>query len=293
MKLNKTRLTIYDQLSYQRAKETFPKEKGTCPEETSQFINLILEVNENSEAPTIQNAINFARSWTELGFILPQEIMNKILRAAFEFPIFIPQLSLLASFFHDASWLFNALLKLIRKQPDLIKKSIQNNFEVWNFIFKYFDKDFYEKSESLDIDYSERQFAFLSEVLIFKWPQDQMETTISNNVKSISQFCASLDGEVPDGILNCLAPLFPKEVLSALSGKVDRLNSQNLAFFYSLGLNESEDFAGDKLVIALKMIPKDLEIAQQLASELDEAQSKTFQQMLSHFNTSTKHFTID
>lgn len=293
MKLNKTRLTIYDQLSYQRAKETFPKENGTCPEETFQFINLILEVNENSEAPTIQNAINFARSWAELGFILPQEIMNKILHAAFEFPIFIPQLSLIASFFHDVSWLFNALLKLIKKYPDLIKKSIENNNEVWNFIFKYFDKDFYEKSESLDIDYSERQFAFLSEVLVFYWPSDQTETTISNNVKLISQFCVSLDGEVPEAILNCLAPLFPKEVLSSLSGNVDKLNSQNLAFFYSLGLNESEDFVGDKLIMALKMIPKDINIAQELASELDEQGSKAFNQMLKHFNTSTKHFTID
>ncbi|KAK8863609.1 hypothetical protein M9Y10_011297 [Tritrichomonas musculus] len=292
MKLNKTRLSVYDQLSYQRAKETFPKEEGTCPEETFHFINLILEVNENSEAPTIQNAINFARSWAELGFILPQEIMNKILRAAFQFPIFIPQLSLLASFFHDASWLFNALLKLIKKQPDLIKKSIQNNFEVWNFILKYFDKDFFEKSESLDIDYSERQFAFLSEVLIFKWPQDQYETTISNNVKSISQFCASLDGEVPDAILNCLAPLFPKEVISSLSGKIDKLNSQTLAYFYSLGLNENKDFTGNKLVMALKLIPRNSAIAQQLANELDEEDSKTFQQMLKHYNTTTKHFTI-
>ena len=44
--------------------------------------------------------------------------------------------------------------------------------------------------------------------------------------------------------------------------------------------------------MALKLIPRNSAIAQQLANELDEEDSKTFQQMLKHYNTTTKHFTI-
>ena len=292
-KPTKSKLTIFDQQNYLRALETFPKEKGKCPEDTENFLGNILEVNQEADEAIIQNAINFTRSWTELGFSLPQRIMNKVLHAAFLFPAFIPQLSLLSDQYSDQSWLFNALLKLIRTQPELVLNSIRRNSSVWHFILKYFDEDFYAKSTEKEKKYNERDCSFLSEVLIFEWPQTDIETTISNNVKSICTFCVDLEGEVPEGILNCLAPLFPNETLSAIAGKVHKLNSSNLAYFYSLGLNTQPEFTGNNLIMAMKMFPKDAEIAEALASQLSEPEKALMEQMVKHYNPKTKHFTIE
>ncbi|OHT10872.1 hypothetical protein TRFO_19660 [Tritrichomonas foetus] len=307
--MNEKRFKIFDQLCFNRALETFPEEPGTCPEYTSQFILSILEVSENSDKSTLQNAINFARSWAELGFILPQKVMNRVLRAAFEFPIFIPQLSLLSPFFSNKGWLFNALLKLIREQPDLFFRSIEKNNSVWNFIFKQFDQDFFDKSEILDIEYSERPFSFLSEVLIFEWPSknspSSSEISIANNVRLIAEYCLAHPGEVADSILNCIAPLFPNEILPILAGKAEVLNGNNLAYFFSLYSNDNDEsdhkkeasdmkncLTGDSLTMALKLLPKNLKLAQSLVEGLGESEKRIFDEMLSHYNEKTKHFTV-
>jgi hypothetical protein len=71
-----SRLTLFDKLAFQRAKETFPAQSGTCSEDDGAFLLSILEVSTNVECGTIQQAINLARSWCELGTILPQNLMN-------------------------------------------------------------------------------------------------------------------------------------------------------------------------------------------------------------------------
>ena len=299
--MSQLKFSPFDKICYDRAKETFPKEKGTCSEDTEQFILSITEVKESSDIPTLQNAINFARSWAELGFILPQKVMNKILRAAFKEKIIVPQLSLLASFFSNNNWLFNAIMKLMKTQPKVFIESIEKNNPVWGFILKAFDADFYEKSVMLDTNYYERPISFLSEVLLFRWPQkptDEIslmsipQVSISENAKMIIDFCVNLKGEAANGIINSIAPLFPNETLSSISGHADRLTGNNLAYFVSLGFKKKDGLKGDDLTIALKILPRNPKLADSLARNLDDAQKKTYQEMKNHFNTTTKHFSF-
>lgn len=286
------RLQIVQRIYYQRGRDTFPKEEGSCSEDDSRFLLSILDVPTNEDRSTIQNAINFARSWIELGRILPQKVINKIVLYSFYTPAYIPQLALLAPLFPSRNWLFNSIDKILRTKTDLFKKSIKENNPVWGFILREFDEDFYEKSELLDKSYDERAFAFLAESVIFSWPYDQStNVTISQLVQAFAQFCIEHQSTASNGLLSVLAPIFPNEISQVADGCLERLSSASLTALYTLGYIKKGKSNGDKFILAMKLLPRMPDVAlDYIHDSYQTIEGKTVLTMKEHFDSENNCF---
>jgi hypothetical protein len=230
--------------------------------------------------------------WCELGTILPQKIMNRIVYAAFLHPKFVPQLSLFAPYCTRRNcWLFCSILRLLQRHSEFFQRSIAESGPVWDFILPEIACDLSDKSEFLETPYDERPFAFLVESVIFAWPMAEIRNvTISSVVAAVASFCAAASGWVPDELLSYLAPLFPAEVVAAVAGKMNRLNAVCLEFLIAKGFNTPEHFTGNTAVIAMKLLPRMTDRALAMLEGDESEDAEIVRQMFRHLNTETKYF---
>ena len=184
------KLVPSDRIYFQRAIETFPEEKGNCSDDITEFILNIFEVNDKSNQSFIQNAVNFIRTWSEVGLNFPQRVMDLLFYVSFKHPFFLSQLAALSSSYSNSGWLFHSLLALVQDHTDLFKESIFHDFPVWEFILQEFDRDFFTKSDVLSTPYSDRPYSFLCESILFGWPA-RSASSVSGAAASLAGFLSS------------------------------------------------------------------------------------------------------
>jgi hypothetical protein len=182
-------------------------------------------------------------------------------------------------------------LALLQHHSDLFQRSIAEGNPVWDFILPEISTDLSDKSEFLDAPYDERPFAFLVESVLFAWPMPEIRNVaVSKIVSSVAAFCAAATGWVPDELLSYLAPLFPTEVVTAVAGKVNRLNAVCLEFLVAKGFDSLEHFTGNAAVMAMKLLPRMTEKAVAMIEGDESEDANIVRQMLRHLNPETKYF---
>jgi hypothetical protein len=147
-----------------------------------------------------------------------------------------------------------------------------------------------EKSDNYELPYAAYKVAFLIEVLIFYWPHEETrELTTNRLAETCAAFCASCDNRIADSLVSLIAPIWPKEVVRAMSGKIHRLSAPCLEFFYQMELDKLEGFRGDKEVMVLKLMPRMKKVAEKLLRDIPN-QSATLRAALRQFNPKTGHY---
>jgi hypothetical protein len=283
-------LCVFHRLVYQRACETFPPQEGTCSDANGSFLLSIFEISPDVDPRSIRRAIDLAQSWCELGKILPQTVMNRIVHAAFANSNFVSSLFTFSSFYEqDKGWIFHAISSLIKHDFELFKQSIHQGFRVWEFLLSEIAEDFEDKWEYLDAPFEEMGLSFLIESILFSWPMfETSELTLSAVALSFATFCANQKGRVSDRLLSYLATLFPYEVVAVMKGQIDRLNAECLVFLVESGLDNEAAFTGNNGVIAMKLLPSMKERALAFVEGKEVPEAEVIQAMVQHLDSNSQ-----
>jgi hypothetical protein len=243
---------------------------------------------------SIRNSINMARSWGEIGRILPQKVMNRLVFAAFDAPALVGQVVQFASFCESGrGWLFHALSWMLKKHSSLVRESIKDKGPIWDFLIRELADDCSEKSEHFGIPYANYPLSFLFECLLFFWEiPGRKELTVSVLAVEFAKFCAECSNSVGDELLSIIGPVFPKEVIGVMVNNIHRLTPPCLKYFYSTDLHTIEGFSGNKNTIVLKLLPMCDDIALKLADEIEDKE-KVLSSALRHYNRETHHYVCE
>jgi len=300
MRPHVARLGVFDRVSFQRAEETFPEQQGTMDIDNTMYLLSILEVSSEVECSVILNAVNLSHSWVLLGQVLSQQVMNRALLGAFRHPRLIPNVAELAATCDGRGWIFHAVLKIVRRDPDLFRASILGDHPIWHdFLLGEFADDFYDKSVYVDAPYDQRPFVFLMECILFGWPAaGAANVEVGRDlVPAFVEFCIAAGTPAANELMSYLAPVFPERVFPIVgNGFADRLNGQSLAFFYVWeGADKPERLRGNPAIMAEKLLARLPKQAKALIAEIppDDPELETVRAMLSHFNSRTKRFVVD
>ena len=279
-------------LMFNRGFETFPKEIGNLDESQEMFFSSILDDEDSLDPSTVQNSINFARSFCELGKTLKQTILNKIFFSSLRFQQFVPQLILFSKYYRTRSWIYNAIFHAMKHHFHLFRDSIINNHPIWSFILEKFEEDFQEKTQMLRTEYSEHPHAFLFECIIFGWEFERTDSIeVEDLVKAIAQFLASIPSStITDTLLSYMCAVFPEIVISTVPGAADRMSVQCLQQIVALGLHTKYELGTNKALLAMKMIPADGELAKSIIDGCEEQDVAIFNEMLQHFDEGQGRF---
>jgi hypothetical protein len=104
------RLHFLDKMCYDRAYVCFRlvSDISTNEEETP-FLLSLLDTGRIFEGSTVHNAINFARSWAELGRYPTNSVLSRILCLCFFSDRFVNQLVCLSEIVPVRGWIFHAI----------------------------------------------------------------------------------------------------------------------------------------------------------------------------------------
>ena len=281
-----TRLQPIGRLLFNRAAETFPKEEGDLDDSQEMFFSSILDEEDDIDAATVQNAINFARSFCELGKILKQSVLNKIFFASLKFQQFVPQLILFSNYYKTKSWIYNCVMHALTNHSQLFKDSIILEHPIWDFILKNFEEDFQEKIQMLRSEYSEHPAAFLFESIIFGWDIGRnVSISVEDIVQDIVSFLASKQSsKLTNSLLNYFCSIFPELVISGNPGIADRLSVPCLQTIFSLGLHTKYQLGTNLAILALKFITIDIQLAKSMIENCSEQEKQLFNEMLEHYD---------
>ena len=287
-----TRLQPIGRLLYNRAAETFPKEPGDLDDSQEMFFSSILDEEDDIDAATVQNAINFARSFCELGRTLKQSVLNKIFFASMKFQQFVPQLILFSNYYQTKSWIYNSVMNAVINHTELFKHTVIIEHPIWDFLLKNFEEDFQEKVQMLRTEYSEHPAAFLFEALIFGWDIGRNTSVSVEDIVTdlVSFFSSQQSSKISNSILSYLCSVFPELVISTNPGIADRLSVPCLQTIFSLGLHTKYELGSNPSILALKFITIDIPFAKEIISKCGEQDQQLFNEMLEHYDESQGRF---
>ncbi|EAY14395.1 hypothetical protein TVAG_255870 [Trichomonas vaginalis G3] len=269
-----------------RAMETFPKEEGMMDESLQTFLNSIIEGHDDFDAPTLQNSINFGRTYFELGNKLPQTVINKILRCAFRFPTLVPQLVLYSRYYKSNNWIFNALIKSLSSDFSLVQDSLAKSEPIWSFLIPKFEEDFKSKISNLDKDFYDYPTAFLFESVIFGWDYIKAaHVSFEDLVVEFVNFCnLNPNSNACRSMLNLICSIMPKLVIGKASNVADWISVPNLRLILQQGLYQKGELPGNQVSLAVKMIPIDIDLAKEIIEQCDKDSKEAFNALLTHYN---------
>lgn len=281
-----TRLEPKTKICYLRGMETFPAEDGQIDEHLQRFLTSIMEGSEDFDAPTIQNAINFARTFYELGHVLPQTVLNKIFISAVRFPTLVPQLTLFSHYYKSNSWLYSAILKALVSIPNLFMQSLAKSEPVWDFLIEKFNEDFNSKISQLDSNYYDQTVSFLFESVIIGWDFNRTSlVSFENLLTDFVEFCNLYpESTAAKSMLNFVFSIMPELVISKAKNISYWISIQNLRIVYMLGLNTSHKIDGSPLSLAIKLISVNKDEANKIISQCDKESQNVFRQLITHLD---------
>jgi len=284
------RLDVVDKLAYKRALDSFKKEPGSGDDEGDDFFSTILDSQLETDYPAVQNAINFAKSYCDIGRKLSQKFLDKLLIAGLNFPQIVPQLYIFQRNYSN-NWIFYSILKVQKKFPEKFKDSIVKSSPIWDFILCEFEADIQNKHVLMGVDYNDRAIAFLFESILFGWKIDQtMYVTIDQLFKSFVEFCIENESSpLIDTLMSYVCTLFPEKAVEIISNHGHRLLPQCLELFESKGLLDS--IGGDPQIMAVKCIPFKFDKAQSLLNNISNSES--FSEIYNRYQPSIGRFILD
>jgi hypothetical protein len=110
---------------------------------------------------------------------------------------------------------------------------------------------------------------------------------------SFETFCAETVRRVSNQLLSYLVPLFPHEVIAAIAGHVDRLNTVCLCYLIQAGFDRADEFTGDGAVMATKLFPRMRDRALALIEGDNPPEAALVRVMLRHLNPAANQFVVD
>jgi hypothetical protein len=210
----RSRLDFLDKLCYDRANSWFHSsgDEKTTEGETN-FLLSILDSGKHFDEATVHNAINFARSWAELGRMPSRQVLTRILYLSFLSPVFVTQMVSLSALIPSSDWIFRGLLRITKQDFPTLSASIENNAPIWHFLGTKIMAD----AMSKPIDYEKTYFdrdedcCFLVEALVLAWPFDGGgAVTYSALIETVARFCIDAKSMASMRLLGALCWVFPR-----------------------------------------------------------------------------------
>jgi hypothetical protein len=292
-----SRLHFLDKMCYDRAYACFrlATNVSTTNEEETSFLLSLLDSGRHFEDSTVHNAINFARSWAELGWYPANSVLSRILCLCFLSDRFVNQLVCLSEIVPVRGWVFHAISKLTHQDHQHLVESIQKDATVWAFLCDVLFEDAKSKPINYDKQYCEREdhCSFLIEALPLAWPYEQKgyikyETLIG----AVSQFCVSCRSTTAIKLLDCLCWAFPRAAATAALEVLDQLSCDVIGLLLRLGLIPAELQVGK--FFALKVLAFDKRLALAIIEkEPDDEGKKNVLQIISRFDPERQQVTFD
>ncbi|OHT08987.1 hypothetical protein TRFO_22222 [Tritrichomonas foetus] len=288
------RLSFIDKICFDRAYSEF-KIKSDEDNDENTFLLSLLETSEDFEPTTVRNAINFARSWAELGRPLSQRVLTRILYLCFLEPKFLNQMMFVTDIIQTRGWIFHAVSKMIQSKYDLFIQSIKENHPVWEFLIDSMLSDAKSKEDYVNVKYLDRPSSFLAEVMPLYWPSEEtMRIEISSLVNSFFKFLLSVKSRTALNILNIYCYIFPENVVKIAKDELYQLSSDGLFIllknnFLKMPTVDVEHGA----ILAAKMLPFNPKAALSLAeSDQKSPDKESIIEMIKNFNASDHTFTF-
>ena len=288
-----------DRIHFQRAIETFPEAAGNCPDEITEFILDIFEVNEdncdnnhnsnnNNNQNVLQDAINFIITWNEIGINFPQKVINLFLYASFKHPFLVSHLSTISSSYSNFGWLFHSLLSLVRDRASTFEESVSRDFPVWELVLRAIDSDFFAKSDTLSSPYIDRPFSFLIESIVFGLAS-RTSASVGGAARALSDFLTSARSRSACVLLSTLCALFPDDALPLAGGGLALLQSQCVCFLARAGGGASAEVASGGASVAVRLLPLGAGAAAQIAEKDTSEEAEVAKVVIAHYSSETAH----
>lgn len=290
-----SRLQYFDKTGFDRAFVEF-KVKSDNDDDENTFLLSLLESDADFELTTVRNAINFARSWAELGHTLSQRVLTRILYLCFLEPKLINQMMFITDIVRDRGWVYRALSKMITSKYDLFLQSIKEDHQVWDFLIDCLLSDAMSKESECLVGYGDRDHPFLIEAIPLYWPYESTKMIkISDLINSVLDFCIKAQSKTAFSIINIFCFAFPMNVASFVKNDLHNLSSEALFQLLKLNLitipNSDPDHGA---ILAAKMFPFNPAIALELAeSDQNSADKLDIIEMIKHFNPEDQTFSFD
>lgn len=289
------RLQFFDKMGYDRAFVEF-KVKDDNDDDENTFLLSLLESGSDFELTTVRNAINFARSWAELGHTISHRVLARILYLCFLEPKLVNQMSFITEIVRDRTWIFRALAKMVSSKYDLFLKSIKENHQIWDFLYDSLLSDAMSKQSECRVAYSERQNPFLIEAIPLYWPSEQSSRVKFNDlINSVLAFCVEAKSQTAYLIINIFCFAFPENVANVVKDDLYQLSSDALFQLLKLNLIEMPDCDPDHgAILAAKMLPFNPKLALELAESDQKSKDKQdIIEMIKHFNPGSQTFIFE
>jgi hypothetical protein len=269
------RLGFLDKMCYERAFDWFrsPASASTTNEEETNFLLSLLDSGKNFEEATVRNAINFARSWAELGRIPDRQVLSRILYLSFLSSAFVNQLVGLADLTPSQDWIFHGLFKITTHDFSIVTASIETDAAIWSFLCDRLLAD----AQSKPIDYSKRycerddDSAFLIESLVLGWRWDRtVPVPYAGLVEAVSRFCVECRSATGLKLLGALCHVFPHTAGPLAVSVVGGLPSTAVILLLRMDLIPPAARVGKEFAMKALRFSKELALAALNADQEDE-----------------------
>ena len=254
-----TRLQFVDKIAYDRASGFFSLETSENPlgDEQNAFLLSLLDSGEEFDDASVINAINFTRSWLELGFDPGQTVLVRLLCLCFYNDMFVNPVRNLAEGLAAVGWVYRALSKMVVSHFDVLRATIARDAPIWDFLCALLRSDVLSMGVP-QVGYADipQDCAYLIEGLIHHWPSEKVaRVAIDELVVDFVHFCMSIDSETATDLMNVVFLVFPG-IASRLISEDSRIFARTRADVLVrlktdglLKLPEHLDHAAIKLVV--------------------------------------------
>ena len=290
-----SRLQFFDKMGYDRAYGEF-KVKDNNDDDENTFLLSLLESGADFELTTVRNAINFARSWAELGHTISQHVLTRILYLCFLEPKLINQLMFITDIVRDRNWIFRGLAKMITSKYDIFLNSIKEDHQIWDFLYDCLLSDAISKQSECRVAYSERNFSFIIEAIPLYWPSEiSTRVKFDDLLNSVLSFCIETHSKTAYSIINVFCFAFPDNVAKVVLNDLHNLSSDALFQLLRLNLIQMPNYDPDHgAILAAKMLPFNPKIALELAESDQKSEDKLeIIEMIKHFNSGDQTFLFE
>jgi hypothetical protein len=210
------RLSFFDKFYYQRAFAFFNTPSyPTINEQESIFLLALLDSGKHFEESTVHNAINFVRSWADLGHFPDRQVLSRILYRSFLSDKFVNQLICLSEIIPSTDWIFRGLNQIAIQDFPTFSHSIEADFPIWSFLTDKLFENAISKQIDYTSQYSERteESVFLIEGILFGWPSEIVSSVkYSGLIETFTKFCVKCESKTAIKLLDVLCWVFPKHV---------------------------------------------------------------------------------
>jgi hypothetical protein len=234
------RLSVFDRFYYERAFDFFDTSSYlTINEEESLFLLAALDSGKHFEESTVRNAIDFVRSWADLGHLPDCQVLSRILYLSFLSHKFGNQLICLSEIIPSSDWIFRGLNKIAIQDFPTFSHSIEVDFPIWSFLTDKLFENAISKQIDYTLEYSDRteECVFLIEGILFGWPCEIVSSvTYSVLTETFTRFCVKCQSTTAIKLLDVLCWVFPKNVGPIVMSMIEKLQPVVICLLLKLDL---------------------------------------------------------